>query len=578
MNYRFKNGQSGFILPVVMCCVLVVAVITGGALSYIMYATRAAGVYITTSQCRLAAQTALEKTKIDIHQSFREYYRAFPSSWNVLSWFDSYSATGIGTAGYTRSLPQDEVINGFRVSITISDVQRAPAGALQQFARVTLNATAAGKTTAGIDVSKTIQEEVDFAMRRSSVFDYAYFVNNYGYFIGNGISANGDVRANGDLKLENSAILNGSAYAAPNSERGAPGKIIGTPGWMNQSQYWREAGGQARPTSPTDGSANYWPMGYEGKSELFPYQEPLEMPYLGDLSGYREVAVNQGGTVSQDGKTIVDGFYSGVGPSGDAKAVDEGCLVLDGTSKPIEISGPVVVDGDVIIKGKVSGRGVIYAGRNIHIVGNITYTDPPSWPKPDKNPTQTAKKNESKDLLGLAAKGNIVIGNYTDSSWGNAVKPLIRPGNTAAYACDPTDASIGYPSTFSGDYTVSDGGKKVKYVYDSKTKTYKPSGTSDRKYYESTVGDQKIKDFMDPSRVSQIDAVLYNNHAVMGRVENVLMNGAMVCRDDGVSFAGTVRLNWDIRLGSHSLEGIDFFIYLPMSVGTPRVVSWMEKI
>jgi hypothetical protein len=36
-----------------------------------------------------------------------------------------------------------------------------------------------------------------------------------------------------------------------------------------------------------------------------------------------------------------------------------------------------VVPGDVIIKGQVRGQGTIYAGRNIHIVGAITYQQAP---------------------------------------------------------------------------------------------------------------------------------------------------------------------------------------------------------
>jgi hypothetical protein len=56
-------------------------------------------------------------------------------------------------------------------------------------------------------------------------------------------------------------------------------------------------------------------------------------------------------------------------------------LVIVGTDDyPIRINGPFVADGDVIIKGVVSGQGTIYAGRNIHIVGDIWYGAPPEWP------------------------------------------------------------------------------------------------------------------------------------------------------------------------------------------------------
>lgn len=583
MKQRCAQRKSGFVLPVVMCCILVVAIIAGGVLSYINYGARAAGAYATASQCRLAAQTALERTKIDIRQTFKGYYRAYPSAWDALAWFDTYSSSSVGKGGYVCSLMQGAPVSGCPVTVTIASVEKSAPSAVFQYARVTLLATAAGSSAAGVAVSRTIEETVEYALRRSSVFDHAYFVNNYGWFQGSGCTANGNIRANGNMYLDSLSFINGFAYASPNSELGAAGTISLSGGdstrHMSQNEYWLGGGARSRPSNPTDGTdATVWAMGYEASSGLYSYQESLEMPYLGDLSAYREVAYNAGGTITQNGKVLVEGCYSGAGPSGIANGADKGTLVLDGTSKPIVIDGPVVVDGDVIIKGTVSGQGAIYAGRNIHIVGNITYKNTPTWPKPDTNPSQTVKNNASKDMLGLVAKGNIVMGNYTDSSWLSSVKSYITPPFVKAYTCDPTDSSIGYPSTFSGDYTSADSGKKVNYVYDSATKTYKPSGTSDRKYYESAAGDQVIKSAAGSATITQIDAVLYNNHAVMGKIGQSLFNGALVCRDEGIIYSSTVKFNWDIRLGSRSPDGIDFFIYLPMSIADPRVVSWREKI
>lgn len=112
----------------------------------------------------------------------------------------------------------------------------------------------------------------------------------------------------------------------------------------------------------------------------------------------------------------------GVGPSGQeyfydsngnqVRAPDYGALVLIGTeSQPIEINGPVIIPSDVITRGYVKGQGTIYSGRNIHIVGDIKYKNPPSW----NNKSTSGSDNKNKDLLGLMAKGNIVLGNYTDS-------------------------------------------------------------------------------------------------------------------------------------------------------------------
>ena len=157
---RHQSSQSGFILPVVVSCILVVAIIAGGVLNYVLYGSRVTGVYTTASQVRLAAQTALDQAKVDIRQSFNAYYRANPSTWNLLSWFDSYSAQSIGLGGYSCTLMQNGNVNGYAVTVTIEGVEKSASGAATPFARVTLHAAATGKTPSGIDVAKTIEETV----------------------------------------------------------------------------------------------------------------------------------------------------------------------------------------------------------------------------------------------------------------------------------------------------------------------------------------------------------------------------------------------------------------------------------
>ncbi len=483
-------AKSGFVLPIVLVTTLIVAIIAGSVLSYTIYATRIAGIYTTKSQCRLSAQTALDETKQQIKNQFQRYYTAYPSSWNVLAWFNQYSAQSIGSGSYSCPMMQNQPLNDCNVSVTIQSVEKSDASSLFQYAHLTLRATASATSPAGIAVSKTIEETVEYALRRSSVFDYAYFVNNYGWFQGGGCTANGDIRANGNMSLDTKSYLNGFAFAAPNDAIGAPGLINisggSTTRYMNRNDYWSLSGTQTRPTNPTsDSTGKPHAMGYEARSGLYSYQENLEMPFLGDLEWYRDVARNQNGTITQQGKTLVDGCYSATGPSGINNGADQGSLILDGTKHPIILSGPVVVDGDVIIKGTVKGQGAIYAGRNIHIVGDLTYDNPPAWPKPDNNPDQTIKKNQTKDMVGLIAKGNIVLGNYTPSSWLSGVQNYIRPPFVKPYECDPTDASIGYDAVFDGNYTAKDGGEKIEYVYNNQTKKYEPSKIADRKYYES---------------------------------------------------------------------------------------------
>ena len=581
---RHQSSQAGIILPVVVSTILVVAIIAGSVLSYVLQGTRMAGVHIATSQCRLSAQTAMERSKIAIGQMFLNYYRANPSLWDNLKWFDTWATHSVGSGSFTCTLINGVDVYGATVSVTVTGVSRSPASAANKYARVTLRAAATKASPSGISASRTIEETVEYAQSRSPVFNYAYFVNNYGWFQGGGVTANGEIRSNGDMSLDGSSYVNGLIYAAINPEVGATGRIISTAKYKTRDQYWSGAGTRARPTSPTSASASdVWDLGYDYAAVAagvaqHPYQDILPMPFLGDLDVYITMASDLGSTIKQNGVTLVNGHFSGTGPSGLATGADKGSLVLDGTSKPIVIDGPVVVDGDVIIKGTVSGQGTIYAGRNIHIVGDITYSSPPSWPKPDSDPNSTMQGNTGKDMLGLIAKGNIVLGNCTNAAWLSSTKSYITTPFVKPYTCDPTDASIGYPSTFPGNYTALDSGKKIVYTYNKTTKTWSVGTPADRKYYESAVGDKIIGDYAQSAAITRIDAVLYNNHAVMGTVGGCAFNGALISRDEAIIYSGSVLFNWDIRLGSASPDGKSFFIALPLVPADPRVITWMEVL
>jgi len=569
--------QTGFILPSVVLGMLLVCSVIIGMHHYISTSSRQSSVFLDLTRCRFAAQTALDRQIINIYSTFVAYVKNNPSVITPLQWFSTYGASSIGAAAPVCALIQNQEINGGVVSVRVSTVT-ASSGTSKPYVWVTLEAQARCTGSTGITSTRTIQTVVEFAMDRSHVFDYAYFVNNYGWFQGSGVTANGDIRANGNVLLDSYSLLNGHAYAAINTTLGAAGSITVSGGGSTRHQtlsaYWSMGETRSRPTSPTSSSGTLWESGYDGTSLLNAYQDVVDMPFLGDLSVYKQIAATSGGTIKQGGKTVVDGYYNGGGPSyADTGVVsaDAGCLVLDGTSSPIIIDGPVVVERDVVIKGTVKGQGVIYAGRNIHIVGNLTYNSPPVWNKPDTSPASTATQNESKDMLGLAAKGNIVLGDYTSSSWGSSVKSYIKPPFVNPYACDSSDASIGYPATFNGDYTANDGGQKMTVTTKNNKTTY---GTTSSKYYESRVGDKVIQSLA--SAITQVDAVLYNNHAIMGTVGNCKINGSLVCRDEAIIYSTALRMNWDIRLASQSQDGMNFFIYLPLSAVTPRIVSWQE--
>ncbi len=175
-----------------------------------------------------------------------------------------------------------------------------------------LNATYAGPT-----VTVTLLEHVAFGTGQSEVFDYAYFVNNYGWMSGSSITINGDMRANGNVSLSQSTV-NGFVYAAANDELGVTGSVTlrGSPRIKSATAY-RSASStttRSRPdtndydtngaydapaasgviTAPTydeNGNVKSGTVAAQSqKSIVNEESSPLAMPFVSDLENYVEFA------------------------------------------------------------------------------------------------------------------------------------------------------------------------------------------------------------------------------------------------------------------------------------------------
>ena len=600
--------RSGFALVTTVVMTGVAAILFAGVIGYVSWVVRATAIYTGRDICRLAAQSEIEAAKTVVNAAFiRSIERSAriiggdtigSSSVSSFDWFEAYSSSTAKRTIGTR--------NGvtFDYSVTNMDcVVKVRIGAVEhtvgtQWANVTFVARAERTVLGSTAVSATIVEKVRFAQQRSKVFNNAYFVNNYGWFQGTGCTANGDVRANGDMYLDSGCKVNGKVYAARNEELGVDGDITNYGKMDTYSTYKSTTYGTAnvaRPlySDPNTGGTNAG--GYEApsstpttamlKSRINANEElSVEMPYIGDLSSpssdYRQWAAelhaadSNMSTIKQGGNTIASVYYDGVGPSGD--------------------------------------------GRNIHIVGNIQYKNPPSW---SNKSTQNAN-NASKDMLGLMAKGNIVLGDCTQDSWLSSIKTyLSTQPYVQRYACDTTDANIGYPSTFGGSYatvekvSTSDsvaatqieasdnpGGKAIvgsNYQFGKVRETtvtldtghYEGSGWSrrwvadtetrrensyDRKYYETVCANSEISSRIET--ITRVDAVLYNNHGIFGKIGKCSFNGALVCRNEGLQYSSNLYLNWDIRLFSGSSETVDNdkVGLAKASDNPPMTISWAE--
>ena len=647
---NLKN-KAGFVLPMTVILLAVCAIALGIVMRYTLFMTRMTKMYLDTSVCRIAAQSAIEAAKRDIYKTFYDYsggssVRIGTMTGNAFNWFNHFSrgtpptATSpgysfIGEGNHVVTFPSFTNINECTVTPVVYHSERISGEAA---AIVILRATAFVGTNGvhASPISSTIEERIRFALMRSRVFDNAYFVNNYGWFQGSAITANGDVRANGNLYLDSGCTVNGRAYAAKNEELNVIGTIQNKGKMQSRSEYWSGCGSFARPSSPTWAGGDYYGGGYEAptsvtttdlNNRLYPYQDELTMPYISDLSEYIKYAQDAGGKISggisykldaqgnvtQTSLGTINAHYDGAGPSGNSNLSDKGALVLEGTaSNPIVIDGPVVVDSDVVIRGYVKGQGTIYSGRNIHIVGTIQYVNGPTWNHPDTNPDATTQANMSKDLLGLAAKGNIVMGDYTLSSWlgssSSGLQYYMKSGPyVQQYICDESDKNIGYPRTkeygwtsneskFCGDYTQKDGGKKV--TVESKTQNVYQNGhwtqqttttiadSQTRKYYESVCPEKLIQHLCADTQssrgayqptITRIDAVMYNNHGIIGHIGNCTINGSLVCRNEAMIYEGALKINWDHRLYSGLSGSMSNALGLPMDASRPpTTLSWRE--
>ena len=92
----------------------------------------------------------------------------------------------------------------------------------------------------------------------------------------------------------------------------------------------------------------------------------------------------------------------------DAAAV--GNVILTGTTlDPIVIDGMLAIDGDLVINGVIKGEGTLYVSGNIYVPTDLVYADAET---PSGARIFGVASDGTRNALGLAAGGNILIGDY----------------------------------------------------------------------------------------------------------------------------------------------------------------------
>ncbi len=162
-------------------------------------------------------------------------------------------------------------------------------------------------------------------------------------------------------------------------------------------------------------------------------------------------------------------------------AVIDGNLILIGTdANPIELNGDVYVKGDVVIRGPYKGKGAIYSGRNLYMVGDVYLhadAEPANWPPlNDADAQNTMATEPNAGELRLAARSNVVVGDWTYNNDAGTVNK-VRERQGAEFMNSEFDIHTG-DRYFQVDHTNTDSvGSELKRVgTGASTKFYNDQG------------------------------------------------------------------------------------------------------
>jgi hypothetical protein len=295
--------------------------------------------------------------------------------------------------------------------------------------RLTSTGTAFIKTGANqVFKQKTIVADVNYSLRPSDIFDFAYFGNNFSWQ--SGVNTGGSIASNGFVNLKSNArvagadrykfckfdgtnyeliskiddggIYSGTALVDPNARWGYSDMYPNKPDLHDKTSPSGQdfnGGDGIRMPSLADhsfyidyineeedkalhpglyGVTHYPPDNVKDRYGIYVWV-PAGTPGRDNTDGYVQISDGVYGDETTGNVTCYNNNGSWV--QGPEKS--SGNLIItdtkDGsTNKPVKVYGSVLVKGNVIIRGKVTGTGAIYSGNNTYVVGGLTYERAPS--------------------------------------------------------------------------------------------------------------------------------------------------------------------------------------------------------
>jgi Tfp pilus assembly protein PilV len=416
---------------------------------------------------------------------------------------------------------------------------------------------------------RTLQATIT-AFPVSQVFDYEYFLNNWGWWWGTPIYGQGGQRSNWDFDFQGNPTLNGLLYSANLVEENEVPYVIGT-------------------AAPFIGLAGADPIDYvhDGAPRVV-------MPNLLNFSNYIATALSNTATngIWIGSTQVVAGVVNGGSTNGQS-----GIYLVGTAQHPINVKGTVVIPGDVVIQGVVTGQGTLYVGGDLYIAGNLTYANSPNFSTPPETMSPTARdawvaSNQSTDLIAYAVRGSIFGGDVTASDWINY--EYNYPGSGLQFVGDEShlgaDGIAGTPDdnipflhadgTWSTWYDA-DGNGLVNANYNYSTDINMTTTRADAiQGYPTSNGSPVAYNTVATDNIGQFDGIFYTDHAAAIRTAASTSNfyGSIISRNEQIVFNNVCNFIYDSRVNSRYHNNPNSLINLGLPYGKTLSVNNLVEL
>jgi hypothetical protein len=416
----------------------------------------------------------------------------------------------------------------------------------------------------------------------SNVFDYEYFLNNWGWWWGSTITGNGAQRANWDFDFRGGPTVNGGIYAADQVQD-------------NEIPY------QNYSTPPFAGTA-----GADETNLVHDGAQPVTMPNLLSFSNYMATAMaNTASNGLWIGSTqVVFGVLSNAytpNPGGNAGNLSpqSGLYAVGTTANPITIKGTVVIPGDLVIQGTIKGQGTLYVGGNLYIANNVTYANGPNFSALPESETPTNRDawvaaSQTNDLVAYAVRGSILGGDVTDShDWYPDCYTMSGSGlehvgdesqlgaDGIAGTADDTIPFLHANGTVSTWYDADgDGTVNGDYNYNTDINMTSTRASYINGYPKDGSGNPVAYNSVATSNIGNLQGIFYTDHAAAIRLQQNQANidGVIVSRNEQIIFQSYLNIVYDSRVHSRYHNNPNNIINLGLPWGKPLAVNSFAEI